>query len=132
MKEVLAYLKESGTFYLATNDGARPRVRPFGAVCEFERKLYIVTNNQKPVYKQMTANPKIEISSMNKDTWIRLEAEVVHDTRREARVAMLEDKDNAMLGNMYNADDGVMVVFYLKNATATISSFTDEPKVITF
>jgi uncharacterized pyridoxamine 5'-phosphate oxidase family protein len=130
MKEVLAYLKESGTFYLATTDGEQPRVRPFGAVCEFEGKLYITTNNKKPVYKQISANLKIEISATNKDTWIRIEAEAVHDPRREARVAMLED--NAVLSNMYNADDNLMEVFYLKNATATIASFTSEPKVITF
>ena len=132
MQEVLKYLKESGTFYVATNEGQQPRVRPFGVVCEFEGKLYIVTNNQKKVYKQMMTNPKIEISAMNKDTWIRLEAEVVHDPRREARVAMLEDKDNAILKSMYNADDNLVEVLYLKNATATISSFTDEPRIIKF
>jgi uncharacterized pyridoxamine 5'-phosphate oxidase family protein len=33
---------------------------------------------------------------------------------------------------MYKADDGNTQVFYLKNATATISSFTEPPKVITF
>ncbi|WP_331666820.1 hypothetical protein [Lacrimispora sp.] len=34
--------------------------------------------------------------------------------------------------NIAGADDGNTEVFYLKNATATISSFTDEPKVIQF
>ena len=47
MNEVVEYLKSCGTFYLATNEGNQPHVRPFGAVCEFEGKLYIVTNNQK-------------------------------------------------------------------------------------
>ena len=35
------------SFYLATVEGDQPHVRPFGAVCEFEGKLYIVTNNKK-------------------------------------------------------------------------------------
>ena len=39
MEEVLKYLKECGTFYLATIEGDQPRVRPFGAVCAFEGKL---------------------------------------------------------------------------------------------
>ncbi len=34
-------------FYLATVEGDQPHVRPFGAVCEFEGKLCIVTNNKK-------------------------------------------------------------------------------------
>ena len=52
--------------------------------------------------------------------WIRIEAEAVIDDSRAARVAMLEA--NPSLGSMYSADDGVMAVFYLKNATAAICS----------
>ena len=34
--------------------------------------------------------------------------------------------------NMYSADDGNTEVFYLKNATATFSSFTHEPEIVKF
>jgi len=131
MNEILNYLKECKTFYLATTEGDQPRVRPFGAVCEFEGRLYITTNNQKKVFDQMQKNPKIEISAMNKGTWIRLEAEAVFDDRREARSAMMADNE-AALSRMYSVDDGIFAVLYLKNATAAIYSFTSEPKVITF
>ena len=47
MNEVAEYLKSCGTFYLATSEEGQAHVRPFGAVCVFEGKLYIVTNNQK-------------------------------------------------------------------------------------
>ena len=36
------------------------------------------------------------------------------------------------LKNMYAADDGNTEVFYLKDATATFSSFTKEPEVVKF
>jgi len=130
MREVLEYLKECGVFYIATDEQGQPRVRPFGAVADFEGKLYISTNNQKDVFKQMQENPKIEISGMKNDTWIRVEATVIRDNRKEAREKMLAD--NPSLEKMYAADDGKMEVLYLQNATATISSFIDEPKVITF
>ena len=125
MKEVLEYLKNCGTFYLATLDGSKPQVRPFGAVCEFEGKLYIVTNNQKKVYRQMKANPQIAISGMNKGTWIRVSGEAEEDLRREARVAMLEA--NPSLGSMYTADDNLMTVFKINNGTASVCSFTAAP-----
>ncbi len=131
MKKVLDYLKTCGAFYLATTDGNQPRVRPFGAVCEFEGKLYITTNNQKKVFAQMKENPKIEISAMDKGTWLRLEAEAVQDDRREAREAMLED-NKASLSKLYSIDDGIFEVLYLKNATAAIYSFTAEPEIIKF
>jgi len=130
MREVLEYLKECGVFYVATNEQGQPRVRPFGVVADFEDKLYISTNNQKDVFKQMQENPRIEICGMKNGTWIRVEAIVVRDNRKEAREKMLAD--NPSLEEMYAADDGKMEVLYLQNTTATISSFTDEPKVITF
>lgn len=131
MEKIYEYLKECGTFYLATADGTQPHVRPFGAVAVFDGKLYITTNNTKKVFKQMQANQKIEISAMNKGTWIRIEAEAIADSRREARVAMM-DTNEAALSSMYNVDDGIFEVLYLKNATATICSFTAEPEIIKF
>lgn len=128
MNEVLEYLQDCGTFYLATVEGDQPHVRPFGAVCEFEGKLYIVTNNQKDIYKQMKANKKVEISAMNNGTWIRLNGVVKEDTRCEARVAMMEA--NESLHSMYSVDDNLMTVFAFEHGVATICSFTEEPKVI--
>ncbi len=127
MSAVLDYLKDCGVFYLATMDGNQPRVRPFGAVCEFEGKLYFITAKSKNVYKQLLENPRVEISGMKgQDSWLRLTGEVKMDDRREARVAMLEAMP--ALKNMYNPDDGVMTVFYLDNVKATEYSFTAEPK----
>lgn len=128
MKEILNYLQECGTFYLATVEGDQPHVRPFGAVCEFEGKLYIVTNNKKDVYRQMKTNGKVEICGMNNGTWIRIKGILKEDTRREARITMMEA--NTSLGSMYNVDDGLMTVFAFESGTATIYSFTESPKVI--
>lgn len=131
MKEVLEYLKQNPTFYLATEEDGQPRVRPFGVVAEFEGRLYISTNNQKKVYRQMLANPNIEICTTGKDgTWIRIAAKAVRDDRREARAQMLSE--NPSIGRMYTADDGKMEVLYLKDATATVYSFQSEPKVTKF
>ena len=125
MKKTYDFLKKCGVFYLATDEGSQPRVRPFGAVCIFEDRLCIMTNNQKDVYKQMTANPKIEISGMAGDEWIRLAAEAVRDERLEAKKAMLDE--NPDLRAMYNENDGIMEVLYLKNARVSVCSFTKAP-----
>lgn len=129
MNKATEYLKSCGTFYLATDEEGQPHVRPFGAVCEFEGKLYIVTNNQKKVYNQMKKNGRVEICGMHKGTWIRVEGEVKEDTRREARVAMM-DANTAALSSMYTVDDNLMTVFYFEHGTATIYSFTADPEVI--
>ncbi len=130
MKEVYEFLKKCGTFYIATVDGEKPRVRPFGVVNIFEDKLYIQTGKSKKVSKQMQINPNVEICGFVDGKWLRLEGKVVRDDRKEAKVSMLEA--NPMLKKMYSADDDNTEVLYLKEATATFYSFTEEPKEIKF
>jgi len=78
---------------------------------------------------QMKVNGKVEMCGMNKGTWIRVKGAVKEDTRREARVAMMEANKNA-LQSMYTVDDNLMTVFVFESGIATIYSFTEEPKVI--
>jgi uncharacterized pyridoxamine 5'-phosphate oxidase family protein len=127
MKKALEFLQECGTFYLATTEGDQPRVRPFGAVFEYEERLYIVTNNTKNCFKQMLQNPKVEISGMNKKgQWIRISGKVANDDRREVKEVALEAAPS--LKSMYNIDDGIFAVLYFTEGTAVISSFKAEPE----
>ena len=130
MERVVQFLKEAETYYLATVEGDQPRVRPFGTAHIFEGKLYIQTGKVKDVSKQIHANPKVEICAYKNGEWLRVAGELVEDDRREARQSMLDAYPS--LQNMYSADDGNTEVFYLKNATATFSSFTHEPEVVKF
>ncbi|NLZ53653.1 MAG: NimC/NimA family protein [Thermoanaerobacteraceae bacterium] len=131
MKKVLQYLKDNEVFYLATVDGDKPQVRPFGAVSIIDGKLYIQTSKTKEVYQQMIQNPKIAICSMGKDgRWLRISATAVEDYRLEKIQQFLDD--NPVLKDMYSADDGKCTIFYLKDAICTFYSFTSEPEVYKF
>lgn len=130
MQKVVDFLKEAGTYYLATVEGNQPRVRPFGTAHIFEDKLYIQTGKIKDVSKQIHANPKVEICAFKGGDWLRLAGELVEDDRIEAKQSMLDAYPS--LQNMYKADDDNTEVFYFKNATATFSSFTKAPEVVKF
>lgn len=130
MEEVYEFLKKCGTFYIATEEGDQPRVRPFGVVNIFEGKLYIQTGKSKKVSKQMQINSNVEICGFIDGKWIRVECKVVRDDRREAKVSMLEA--NPILKNMYSADDDNTEVLYLEKAKATFYSFTEEPRTVEF
>ena len=52
------------------------------------------------------------------------------DDRTEAKQSMLDAYPE--LQEKYAADDGNTEVFYIKDATATFSSFTTEPEVVAF
>ncbi len=128
MERVTQFLKDAGTYYLATVDGDQPRVRPFGTAHIFEGKLYIQTGKVKDVSKQIHKNPKVEICAFKDGQWLRVAGELVEDDRLEARQSMLDAYPS--LQGMYKADDGNTEVFYFKNATATFSSFTSAPETV--
>lgn len=130
MNEVYEFLKDCQTYYLGTVEGDQPRVRPFGTIDLFEGKLYIQTSSQKDVSRQMHANGKIEICAFGNGKWLRLAATAVSDENIEAQRHMLDAYPG--LKNRYQPGDGINEVFYLKDATATFSSFTEEPKTIRF
>ena len=130
MERVCKFLKDAGTYYLATVEGDQPRVRPFGTAHIFEGKLYIQTGKAKAVSRQLMANPKAEICAFHGGTWLRIAGELVEDDRVEARKSMLDAYPN--LRKMYDENDGNTQVFYFQNAAATFSSFTAAPETIRF
>lgn len=130
MEKVVKFLKDAGTYYLATVEGDQPRVRPFGTAHIFEGRLYIQTGKKKDVSKQLHINPKAGICAFKDGEWLRVAGELIEDDRVEARQSMLDAYPS--LKSMYAADDGNTEVFYFKNATATFSSFTHEPEVVKF
>jgi len=130
MKRVYEFIKNAETYYLATVEGDQPRVRPFGTIHIFEGKLYIQTGKIKEVSKQIEKNPKVEICAFSNGEWIRLSGTLVEDDRDEARQSMLDAFPS--LQAMYKSDDGNTVVYYFKDATAVISSFTAAPVEIKF
>lgn len=130
MNRTFEFLKKAGTYYLATCEGDRPRVRPFGTVNIFEGKLYIQTGKKKDVSKQIAANPAVEICAFSNGTWLRLSGELVEDDRVEAKKAMLDAYPE--LRGMYDENDGNTQVLYFRNATATFYSFTSAPETEKF
>ena len=130
IEKVCKFLDDVHTYYLATTENDQPRVRPFGTVLLYDGKLYIQTGKAKDVSKQLSANPKAEICAFKDGKWVRITGELVNDDNRDVKVAMLEKMPS--LKPMYSADDDNMQMLYFKNATATFSSFTEEPETVSF
>ena len=132
MQRVRDFLKGTHYYFLATVDGDQPQVRPFGTAEIIDGKLYIQTGHVKPVARQIAANPKVAICAYDyeQQRWLRITATLVEDLRVEIKKAMLDAYPS--LRQMYDENDGNTAVFYLKDAKATISSFTSAPIEIEF
>ena len=129
MTTAFEYLKVNPIFHIATVDGAKARVRPFGFSMKRNGALYFCTNKTKDVYKQLSQNPEIEISDMGiNGTWLRIRGRITFDETREAKVQAFGESANLLKIYPKGADDETFVTFYFAEAVATLFSFTEGPK----
>ena len=131
MNRAYEYLKEAKTYFIATEDGPQPRVRPFGSLNIYEGKLYISTVKGKNVYDQMLANPRVELAAMGKDGWIRVTALAIEETDPTAKKALWA-QSAARRGADPDKPDENSAVFYLKDASVTITRYGADPETFTF
>ncbi len=132
MEEVQNYLKECGTFFIATVDGDQPHVRAFGVSEIIDGRLYIMTGKVKDVYKQMTKNGRLEICALKPSgsEWMRLSGILVNDETLTVKEEFLNRNEG--LKSMYKADDDNMAVLYITNATARFCSFAEPERQVNF
>ncbi len=130
MNTAFEFIKASPVFHIATVDGAKARVRPFGFIMKRNDKLYFCTNKTKDVYKQLKKNPDIEISDMGNNVWLRIRGRIAFDETREAKAQAFEESANLLRIYPKGADDETFVTFYFTEAVATLFSFTEAPKKI--
>jgi uncharacterized pyridoxamine 5'-phosphate oxidase family protein len=129
MSEVFEYLNGT-TFYLATVDGNKPRVRPFGFVMELKGKLYFGTNDTKPSYRQLRENPQMEICACKDGkTWLRVSGTAVLDPSPETKGKAFEAAPH--LKEMYGRPDApALSLFYIADGEAVFSSFGGEDRTV--
>ena len=74
MSKAYEFLKECGYFYVLTINGDFPAGRPFGAVMEYDGKLYIATGDGNQVHDQLRKNGNIQILAKKEGTreWLRI------------------------------------------------------------
>ena len=131
MNTALDFIKASPIFHIATVDGAKARVRPFGFIMKRNNTLYFCTNKTKDVYKQLKQNPDIEISDMgSNNTWLRIRGRIAFDETREAKAQAFEVMPDLLRIYPKGADDEQFVTFYFTEAVATLFSFTAAPENI--
>ncbi len=118
MSKVNDFLTEAGVFFLATVDGDQPKVRPLGAHIEMDGKVLFGVGDFKAVYKQLLANPKVELVACKPNGhWLRYTGKAVFETDPKYALAMLDANPN--LKGIYNEETGhKMMMFHIEDATA--------------
>ncbi|MCI5711776.1 MAG: pyridoxamine 5'-phosphate oxidase family protein [Lachnospiraceae bacterium] len=127
MTKVAEFLQANPVQYLATvgRDG-KAKCRPFMFCFEKDDKLWFCTNSTKNVYKDMQANPEIEISVASPEyAWIRLAGKAVFENNMEVKEDCMA---NPIVKKQYQtADNPIFQVFYLENPHGVIADFSGNP-----
>lgn len=119
MSKLNDFLTEAGIFFLATADGAQPKIRPLGAHMEADGKVLFGVGDFKDVYKQLKANPLVEISACKPDGhWLRYTGRAVFETDPKYAEEMIKASH---LEEIYNEKTGnKLAVFHLEDASAVV------------
>ena len=111
-------MTEAGTYFLATTDGDQPKIRPLGLRFEMDGKALFGLGDFKEVYRQMKANPKVEIVALKPDRrhWLRYTGTAVFATDPKYANSVLES--SPYLQTIYNKETGYnLAIFHLEDAT---------------
>ena len=121
--KVAEFLDKAKVFYFLTTIGDQPKGRPFGFHMVADDKLYFGCGTFKNVFKQLTANPKVEILAVNGGEFMRYDGEavVVKDGALTAKVREMSPQIMAM----YDKKSWEMGLFYLKNGHVEIRGMMD-------
>ena len=119
MSKINDFLDEAGVFFLATEDGPQPKVRPIGAHFEVDGKIIFGIGSHKNVYRQIEANPLVEIAACKGSQWLRYTGHAVFETDEKYAAMALDALPH--LKNVYNETTGNrMMMFHLEDVTALL------------
>ena len=128
MSDVINFLKENPLIYLATCglDG-NAKVRPVLFYFAEDDKPYFCTSNQKPMYRELEANPNFEMTAATPEfQWIRIAGKVEFVDDVEIKQKVIDS--NELVKALYETGDNpIFEVFTIAEGKATIADFSGEP-----
>ena len=121
MEETFQFLKiNTQVNYLTTINGDKPSCRPFGDPVLFENKIYILTNKQKKVSKQIAENNHVCIVAYDGENWIRINCKLIDDSNNiEVKKAIINEFEWAEEAG-YTLDNPNFQVLYLSDVNSII------------
>ena len=116
INKVKSFLDEARVFYIVTVDGDKPRSRPIGFAMLDNNELYFGVGTFKDVYKQLVANPNIEIVAVTSTMWLRLDGKAVFDNDPKLVEKCFEIMPP--IGKLYKENNWQMGIFHIEKVHA--------------
>jgi uncharacterized pyridoxamine 5'-phosphate oxidase family protein len=112
MNEVFAFLKECGAFFIITDNNGAPAGRPFNSMIADGNDLIIGVSNAKDIYRQLKANSRIQIVSLNAgNKWIRANGFALEEFDSYDLKERLYNEDNYVKTHFASPNDERLCIF---------------------
>ena len=129
MYDFAAVLKENPNGVLATQEAGKAKTRVFQYLFSDGGKVYFCTSNEKPVYKQIKANPYVSFCTYtpNFSPVVSVNGKAVFVDDRALKTRALDE--NPGIKGIYKAPDNpVFELFYINVEEVETFSFAEGPK----
>ena len=122
---IYKFFGEAGVFWLATEDGAQPKVRPISFQMLVDGKLYFGIGRHKDVFKQMEKNPLVEICAYKEMDIVRYYGKAVIEPENPELFTEAV-KVLPLLAQIYNEQTGLkLALFHIEDGKAEYSNLVD-------
>jgi len=122
-------LKANPNGVLATQDGNKVKTRVFQYLFADGKKVYFCTNSEKPVYKQLQANPNVSFCAYPQNFTpvlsINGKAVFVEDKALKARAL---DENPPIKGIYQTQDNPIFKIFYIEVEEVETFTFAEGTK----
>ncbi|MCW4034195.1 MAG: pyridoxamine 5'-phosphate oxidase family protein [Candidatus Bathyarchaeota archaeon] len=137
-KDCIKFANDNPMTYVATLDGNQPRVRGFMMWYANESGFYFHTGATKPVYKQMKANPNVELCFYHPDekggVMMRVAGAVEFIDDKKLRGKLVEERQFLKAWG-FTAESSDLIIFKVSKGEAyfwTMETNFDAKKAIKF
>jgi uncharacterized pyridoxamine 5'-phosphate oxidase family protein len=122
-------LKANPNGVMATQDGNKVKTRVFQYLFADGKKVYFCTNSEKPVYKQLQANPNVSFCTFpqNFTPVLSINGKVVFVEDMALKTRAL-DENPPIKGIYQTADNPIFKIFYIEVEEVETFSFSEGPK----
>jgi len=122
-------LKTNPNGVMATQDGNKVKTRVFQYLFADGNKVYFCTNSEKPVYKQLQANPNVSFCTFPQNfspvLSINGKAVFVDDLTLKTKAL---DENPPIKGIYKTPDNPIFKIFYVEVEEVETFSFTEGPQ----
>ena len=128
MENIYEYIEEQKVSYLATvENGNQARVRPMNGLVKIGDKLTFCTNNQKEMFKQLVAQPNVEVCMFGGGKTVRVTGKCVPTSDPLIKEKFLELQPK--VAKFYGGKEDTLEVLVFETATALVAAGPNKEKI---